>query len=401
MPSDEALQNLDLYQLDDLLTQSQRDHRDRVRTWVESKAAPLLPTAYEDDGFPKELIQQMAPLGVFGTTIRGYGCPGLDALTYGLMMQELEAGDSALRTCASVQGALAMSAIAIFGSEQQKDHWLPELAKGQQLGCFGLTEPNHGSDPGSMETSAQRQGDQWILNGAKTWIGHATFADIAVIWAKVQKDSADKNHNAAAIRGFLVPTNTEGFSTTKIQGKLSLRASVTGEIQLTNCAIDASSILPGAEGLDGPLTCLDQARYGIAFGVVGAAQSCFKQARTHALERFQFGKPLARFQLVQAKLADMATKITQAQVTCLRLSQLKEEGRATTVQISLAKRANVEIALDVARQARDLLGGSGILNENQVMRHLCNLESVRTYEGTHDIHTLILGRSLTNISAFR
>ncbi|MDG2054805.1 MAG: acyl-CoA dehydrogenase family protein [Phycisphaerales bacterium] len=401
MATSEPLQNLDLYRLEELLTPEQRASRDRVREWVQNSALPRMPDAYEDDAFPTDLIAPMAAMGAFGTSIKGYGCPGLDALTYGLIMQELEAGDSALRTCASVQGALAMSAIALFGSEQQKEHWLPLLASGQKLGCFGLTEPSHGSDPGSMNTTASLQNGQWIINGSKTWIGHATIADVAVIWAKVRDDSNVGDIPDSAIRGFLVDTTSTGYSASQIKGKLSLRASTTGCIELKNCVAEEASILPNATGLNGPLACLDQARYGIAFGVVGAAHSCFTKARDYALERIQFGKPLARFQLVQSKLADMATKITQAQLTCLRLSQLKDAGHATTVQISLAKRANVEIAITVARQARDLLGGSGILNEHHVMRHLCNLESVRTYEGTHDIHTLILGRALTGISAFR
>ncbi|MFQ5768477.1 MAG: acyl-CoA dehydrogenase family protein, partial [Acidobacteriota bacterium] len=329
-------------------------------------------------------------LGVYGASLKGYGCAGVGGVAYGLMMQELERGDSGLRSFVSVQGALCMYPIHRFGTEEQRARWLPGMALGELIGCFGLTEADFGSNPGGLRTRAEKTADGYLLNGSKYWITNGTLADVAVVWARLN----------GVIRGFLVEKGARGFSSRDIKGKFSLRASVTSELVLDNTPVPADALLPGTEGLKSALACLNQARYGIAWGVIGAAQAVFHEAVAYAKGRVQFGKPIAAFQLQQAKLADMLTEITKAQLVCHRLGRLKDEGRATPAMVSLAKRNNVAMALDIARSARDLLGGVGIMDEYQVFRHMCNLESVKTYEGTHDIHTLILGQAITGISAF-
>jgi glutaryl-CoA dehydrogenase len=337
---------------------------------------------------------------VFGATIQGYGCAGWTALRYGLALQELEKGDTGLRTFVSVQGALAMTAIHLFGSEQQKQQWLPQMASGQKLSCFGLTEPNHGSNPAGMETRAIKTADGYELTGSKMWIGGGTLADAAVVWAKVNGLPGVDGDSPTAIRGFLVEKNAPGFSASVIEGKYSLRIGITCRLEFDKCRIPDSALLPASNGLKSPLQCLNHARYGIAWGVIGAALACFEEARDYALHRIQFGKPLASFQLVQRKLAEMAIDITNAQLLAFRLAQLKDQGKATFVQISMAKRNNVAMALRVARTSREILGAVGILDEHVSFRHMCNLESVYTYEGTDDMHLLILGEHLTGISAF-
>lgn len=391
---------LDLFRLDDLLTAEDRAIRDRVRAWVRSRFAPEINRCWNAGTFPLELTPEIAALGVFGGNIQGYGCSGWNPLAYGLALAELERGDTGLRTFASVQGALAMNAIHMFGTEEQKQRWLPAMARGEKLGCFGLTEPNHGSNPGGMEMRAIKTADGYELSGSKMWIGGGVIADVAVVWAKVEGEPGLDPHSPAAIRGFLVERGTPGFSASVIEGKYSLRVGITCRLEFQNCRVPATALLPGSGGLKSPLQCLNHARYGIAWGVLGAAQACFDEARTYALYRLQFGKPLASFQLVQRKLALMATDITSGQLIAWRLAQLKQSGQATFVQISLAKRSNVAMALNVARTAREILGGVGILDEHVSFRHMCNLESVQTYEGTDDMHQLILGEHLTGISAF-
>lgn len=385
------MKSLDYYRLDDLLSEEQRRIRRTVRSWVGDSVLDIMADCYEEARFPDELIPDMAELGLFGANLQGYGCAGVDNVSYGLMMQELERGDSGLRSMASVQGALVMYPIYTFGTDEQKEKYLPSLANGERIGCFGLTEPGHGSDPGGMETTAVPDGDHYVLNGNKTWITNAQVADVAIIWAKVDD----------TIRGFLVERGTPGFSTGAIHEKFSMRASHTGEIYLDNCRVPADHMLPDAEGLRGPLRCLNQARYGIAWGVVGAAMACFDEALAYAGEREQFNKPIASFQLVQDKLVDMATEITKAQLLCHRLGQLKEQGEARHTHVSMAKRNNCRMALDVTRKARDLLGGAGITLDYQSIRHMTNLETVYTYEGTDHMHTLIVGQDLTGISAIR
>src|SRR5262245_59568978 len=338
-----------------------------------------------------ELVPQLAELGLFGANLHGYGCAGLGPVAYGLIMQELERGDSGLRSFASVQGSLVMYPIHAYGSEAQKQRWLPALAKGKAIGCFGLTEPDHGSDPGGMETRAVRKGDGWVLTGAKMWITNGSMADVAVVWAKADGE----------VLGFLVEKGTPGFSAPEMKGKLSLRASITSELVLQDVAVPDANRLPGVKGLKGPLSCLTQARYGIVWGAIGAARACCDEAPDTAKARGQFGKPIASFQIVQAKLAEAVTEITKAQLLAWRLGRLKEAGKATHVQVSMAKRNNVGWALDIARTCRDMLGANGILDEYQTMRHMVNLESVNTYEGTYDIHTLAVGEAVTGIGAYR
>jgi glutaryl-CoA dehydrogenase len=333
----------------------------------------------------------MAELGIFGAHLKGYGCAGLSSVAYGLIMQELEAGDSGLRSMGSVQGSLAMYAIWRFGSEEQKRRWLPEMAAGRAIGCFGLTEPDHGSDPGGMETRARRDGAGWVLSGVKRWITNGSIADVAVVWAK----------DGEVIRGFLVEKGAPGFSAPDIKGKFSLRASITSELVLEDVHVRADAILPGAEGLGGPFSCLNQARYGIVWGALGAARSCYLTALSYTQDRKQFDRPLAGFQLVQQKLVYMVTEITKGQLLAWRLGRLKDAGAARPPQISLAKRNNVGVALEIARLARDMLGANGIVNEYPVIRHMMNLETVNTYEGTHDMHTLIVGRDVTGLDAVR
>jgi len=382
---------VDYYGLDELLSEEQKSIRRTVRAFVDEQVMPIIADCYEHHRFPDELIPQMGELGFFGANLKGYGCAGIDNLSYGLMMQELERGDSGIRSMASVQGALVMYPIYTFGSEEQKRKYLPALARGETIGCFGLTEPEHGSDPASMETTAVEDGKYYILNGNKTWITNADICDVAVVWAKLDGE----------VRGFLVERGTPGFTTATISGKFSMRASHTGEIYLNDCRIPKENMLPEAEGLKAPLMCLNQARYGIAWGVVGAAMACYEEALNYCLERSQFGRPIASFQLVQEKLVDMLTEITKAQLLCYRLGQLKEQGTVRHTQISLAKRNNCRIALKIARLARELLGANGITLDYQVIRHMTNLETVYTYEGTDHIHTLIVGQDLTGIQAFR
>jgi len=382
----------DYYELDDLLSDEERLARQTVRAFVEEEVLPGIEEHFEHGTFPMDLIPKLGDLGVLGANLpAAYGCAEMSNTAYGLIMQELERGDSGLRSFASVQGALVMYPIHAFGTEEQRQRWLPPMARGEVVGAFGLTEPDYGSNPGGMATRAVRDGDHWILNGAKMWITNGTIAQVAVVWAKDED---------GLIRGFLVETDRPGFSAPEMKRKLSLRASVTSELILQDVRIPAANILPGATGLKAALMCLTQARYGIAWGAIGAAMSCFHTAVEYSKTRVQFDRPIASFQLVQAKLADMFTEITKAQTLCLRLGRLKDEDRAGFGQVSMAKRNNVAMALDVARAAREILGANGISTEYPIMRHMTNLESVKTYEGTHDIHTLILGQEITGIAAF-
>ena len=383
--------DLDYYGIEELLTDEERMIRTSVRSFVEREALPLLEGCHAREEFPRQLIPRMAELGIFGAHLKGYGCAGLSSVAYGLIMQELEAGDSGLRSMGSVQGSLAMYAIWRWGSEEQKRRWLPEMAAGRAIGCFGLTEPDHGSDPGGMETRARRDGKGWILSGVKRWITNGSISDVAVVWAK----------DGETIRGFLVEKGTPGFSAPDIKGKFSLRASITSELVLEDVRVPADAILPEAEGLGGPFSCLNQARYGIVWGALGAARSCYLTALSYTQDRKQFDRPLAGFQLVQQKLVYMVTEITKGQLLAWRLGRLKDAGAARPPQISLAKRNNVGVALDIARLARDMLGANGIVNEYPVIRHMMNLETVNTYEGTHDMHTLIVGRDVTGLDAVR
>jgi glutaryl-CoA dehydrogenase len=386
--------------LDELLTPADLEVRARVRDWVETRYLPVVAEHYERATFPLNLAREIAAFGAFGGNIEGYGCAGLSPLQYGLIMQELERGDSGLRTFASVQGALAMNAIHMFGSDEQKQKWLPAMAKGEKLGCFGLTEPDFGSNPAGMTTTARKTPKGYVLNGRKMWIGLGTIADVAIVWAKVDGEPGVDPKSSAAVRGFLVEKGTGGFSAELIEGKLSLRAANTSRLLFANCTIPAACLLSGSKGLRSPLQCLNHARYGIAWGVIGAAMACYEEARDYAGRRIQFGKPLAAFQLVQRKLALMLTELTKAQLLAWRLAQLKAAGKATFSQISMAKRNNVDAALEIARTTRDILGGVGILDKHQCFRHMANLESVKTYEGTEDMHLLILGEQITGISAF-
>ncbi|MGH7179353.1 MAG: acyl-CoA dehydrogenase family protein [Tepidisphaeraceae bacterium] len=381
---------VDFYNIDQLLAPTDLQVRDSVREWVSRRFLPIVARHYAAGTFPMELVPEMAQLNCFGANIRGYGCPGLSNLAYGLIMQELERGDSGLRTFASVHGALAMNAIHMFGSEAQKTRWLAPMARGEKLGCFALTEPDFGSNPAGMLSTARQTADGFVLNGSKMWIGNGNVADVAVVWAKVD----------GVIRGLLVEKGTPGFRAELIEGKLSLRAAETCRLTFANCPLAADAMLPHSGGLKSPLTCLNHARYGIAWGAVGSAMACFEEAREFAARRVQFGKPIASFQLTQRKLAIMLTELTKAQLLNLRLAQLKDAGKETPQQISLAKRNNVAMAIEVARTARDILGGVGILDQFQGFRHMCNLESVKTYEGTDDMHLLILGQEITGIPAF-
>jgi len=382
---------LDLLALDDLLAEEERLVRDTVRAFVTERVLPVIEEHFRAGTFPTDLIPTMAELGVFGANLHGYGCAGLNNVAYGLIMQELERGDSGLRSFVSVQGALVMYPIHAFGSNEQKERWLPRLAKGEAIGCFGLTEPDAGSDPGRMRTRATRRGDGYVLNGAKAWITNGSIADVAVVWARCD------DH---VVRGFLVERGTPGFTARDHQGKFSLRASVTSELIFQDCAVPETSLLPGTVGLKNALMCLNQARYGIAWGGVGSALAVYDEALAYGKTRIAFGKPIAGFQLQQEKLVWMASEITKAQLLAWRIGRLKDEGRATAVQISLAKRNNIWLARESARLAREMLGANGIADEFQAGRHFCNIEAVYTYEGTHDIHTLIVGEALTGISAF-
>jgi glutaryl-CoA dehydrogenase len=390
-----AFSGVDYYGVDELLSPEERMTRDSIRSFVEREVVPTIEEHHARETFPLQLVPRLAELGVFGANLEGYGCAGMNNVAYGLIMQELERGDSGLRSMASVQGALAMYAIYRFGTEDQKRRWLPEMAAGRAIGCFGLTEPDHGSDPGGMTTRARPDGDGYVLSGVKRWITNGSIADVSVVWAKVAEGADD------VIRGFLVERAAPGFSAIDITGKFSLRASITSELVLEDVRVPAESLLPEARGLGGPFSCLNQARYGIAWGALGAAMSCYTTAVEYAQTRVQFDRPIAGYQLVQQKLVHMLTEITKGQLVAWRLGRLKDAGQARPQQVSFAKRNNVGHALEIARLARDVLGANGIVNEYPVIRHLMNLETVNTYEGTHDMHTLIVGRDITGLDAVR
>ena len=388
----------DFYDIDSVLAEEERAVRESVRQFVNEKVLPIIGKCYVDGRFPKELIPEMASLGVLGANLpEEYGCAGLNNVAYGLIMQELERGDSGIRSFASVQGALVMYPIYAFGSDEQKQRWLPLLASGQEIGCFGLTEPDFGSNPGGMITMAKERPDgTWLLNGGKMWITNGSTAHVAVVWAKTNGDPSERS-----IRGFLVPTDSKGFKARDQKGKLSLRASDTSELVFDDVELPADAILPKSGGLKSPLMCLTQARYGISWGALGAAIACFEEATSYAKNRVMFDRPIGGFQIQQERLADMLTEIVKAQLVSLHLGRLKDAGTFTPQQVSLAKRNNVSMATDIAREARRLLGGNGILAEYSAMRHMANLESVYTYEGTHDVHSLILGQAITGLDAFR
>ena len=393
MPKTDLFESPDYYQLDELLTDEHKLIRKTVRDWVKKEISPIIEDYAQRSEFPKQLLKGLAAIGAFGPTIPvQYGGLGLDYMAYGLIMQEIERGDSGIRSTASVQGSLVMYPIYAYGSEEQRLKYLPKLASGELMGCFGLTEPDHGSDPGGMTTNFKDEGSHYLLNGAKMWISNAPFADIAIVWAKNEQGK---------IQGLIVERGMKGFSTPETHNKWSLRASATGELVFDNVKVPKENLLPNVTGLKGPLGCLNQARYGIAWGAIGAAMDCYDTALRYAKERNQFGKPIAAFQLQQKKLAEMITEITKAQLLVWRLATLKNENKATPAQISMAKRNSVETAINIAREARQILGGMGITGEYPIMRHMMNLESVITYEGTHDIHLLITGMDITGEEAFK
>ena len=389
---------LDFYNIDSVLSEEERAVRDSVRRFVDERVLPVIGDAYVQGRFPKELVPEMGELGVFGANLpEEYGCAGLNNVQYGLIMQELERGDSGVRSFASVQGALAMYPIYAFGSEEQKQKYLPKMATGEIIGCFGLTEPDFGSNPSGMITMAREQADgSWILNGSKMWITNGSTANLSVVWAKTNGDPSDKS-----IRGFIVPTDSKGFSAKDQKGKLSLRASDTSELVFQDVHLSADALLPKSGGLKSPLMCLTQARYGISWGAIGAAMACFEEALAYSQQRVMFDKVIGGFQIQQVRLADMLTEIVKAQLVSLHLGRMKDGGTMTPQQVSLAKRNNVNMATDIAREARRLLGANGILSEYGAMRHMANLESVYTYEGTHDVHSLILGQAVTGLNAFK
>ena len=389
---------LDFYNIDSVLSEEERAVRDSVRRFVDERVLPIIGDAYVEGRFPKELIPELGALGVFGANLpEEYGCAGLNNVQYGLIMQELERGDSGVRSFASVQGALAMYPIYAFGAEGQKQQYLPKMATGEIIGCFGLTEPDFGSNPSGMITMANEQADgSWIINGAKMWITNGSTAQIAIVWAKTNGDPSDKS-----IRGFIVPTDSRGFKAKDQKGKLSLRASDTSELVFQDVHLPAAAILPGTSGIKSPLMCLTQARYGISWGAIGAAMACFEEALDYSQQRVMFDRPIGAFQIQQVRLADMLTEIVKAQLVSLHLGRMKDAGTFTPQQVSLAKRNNVSMATDIAREARRLLGANGILAEYGAMRHMANLESVYTYEGTHDVHSLILGQAVTGLGAFK
>jgi glutaryl-CoA dehydrogenase len=385
-----ATRGVDYYGIDELFSEEERLARDTVRAFVDEKVLPRIGRHFRDGTFPTDLIPEFGRLGLLGTTLQGYGCAGMSSVAYGLVCQELERGDSGVRSFCSVQGSLAMYPIYTWGSEAQKERWLPAMARGEKIGCFGLTEPDFGSNPAGMLTTAKKVSGGYVLNGTKRWITNGSIADVAVVWAKLD----------GKVRGFLVPKGAKGFTTPDIHGKFSLRASVTSELVLEDCELPDDAILPGVEGMKGPLATLTHARYGITWGCVGAMMACFEEATEYAKHRVQFGKPIAAFQLTQEKLAMMLSEITKAQLLVLRLGRLKDAGQMRPQQVSLAKRNNAWWAREIARTAREILGANGVTDEYASGRHMCNLESVYTYEGTHDIHTLVLGQDITGISAF-
>jgi len=389
-------QGIDFFNIDSVLSEEERMTRDMVREWVDNRLLPIIDEAYIERRFPEEIIPELGQLGMLGANLpEKYNCAGLNNVAYGLIMQELERGDSGIRSFASVQGALVMYPIYAFGSEEHKDTWLPKLQTGEVIGCFGLTEPDYGSNPGDLITTARKTSNGWVLNGTKMWITNGSMADIAIVWAQTGEIGDPKG-----IRGFLVDTKTPGFSARNQKGKLSLLASDTSELHLEDVEVGDDALLPGTAGIKGPLMCLTQARYGISWGAIGAAMACFDESLRYSKERVMFNGPIGGKQIQQIRLADMATKITQAQLLSLQLGRMKDAGTMTPQQVSMAKRANVDMACEVAREARRLLGGNGILIEYASMRHMANLESVYTYEGTHDIHGLILGQALTGIAAY-
>ena len=382
---------VDYFNTESLLSAEEKLVRDTVRDFVSNEVIPIIEKNFREGTFPGHLVKKMGELGFLGPTLPSkYGCAELNNVAYGLIMQELERGDSSVRSFASVQSGLVMYPIFTFGTEEQRERWLPKLAKGEAIGCFGLTEPDFGSNPGGMKTHAEKKGNKYVINGAKMWITNGTIADVAVVWAKLD----------AKVRGFLVEKGTKGFSAPEMKGKHSLRASVTSELVFQDCEIPEENLLPGSTGLRSPLMCLDQARYGIAWGAIGSAMACYDAALNYAKSRIQFDKPIASFQITQEKLVFMISEITKGQLLNLQLGRLKDQGKHKPVQVSMAKRNNVHFALEIARLARTILGANGILDEYPVMRHMANLESVYTYEGTHDIHTLIIGADITGIQAY-
>lgn len=383
---------VDYLLIDSLLSDEEKLVRQTARQFTDERIAPVIRECWRDGRFPTELIREMGALGFFGANLQGYGCAGMSNVEYGLVMQEIERGDSGLRSFASVQGALVMYPIHAYGSEEQKQQWLPRMATGEALGCFGLTEPGFGSNPAGMLTRARRDGGDWVIDGEKMWITSGSMADVAIVWARTEE----------GIRGFLVEKGTKGYTTSDLHGKASMRASVTSSLAFANCRVPAANMLPGAKGLKGPLGCLTQARFGIGWGVIGAAMDCYETARAYTVLRKQFDdKPIASHQLVQEKLADMITEITKAQLLAMHCGRLKDQGKLDPAHVSMLKRNNVAIALDCARLSRDLLGGNGIMDEYPIMRHMCNLETVKTYEGTDHIHTLVIGERVTGIPAYK
>jgi glutaryl-CoA dehydrogenase len=383
---------VDYLLIDSLFSEQELLVRQTARQFVEDRVISIVRDCYRDGRFPKELIPEFGQLGFLGANLEGYGCAGLSNVEYGLIMQEIERGDSGLRSFVSVQGALVMYPILTYGSAEQKDRWLPKMQSGQAIGCFGLTEPGFGSNPAGMQTRAKQDGDHWILNGEKTWITNGSVADVAIVWARSED----------GIRGFLVEKGTPGFSTSDIHGKLSMRVSVTSSLALSDCRVPASVMLPGAKGLKGPLSCLSQARYGIGWGVLGAAMDCYETARQYSILRKQFdNQPIASHQLVQEKLAWMITEITKAQLLAIQAGRVKDQGKIDPAHISMLKRNNVAMALECARLSRDLLGANGIMDEYPIMRHMCNLETVKTYEGTDHIHALVIGERVTGVAAYK